>query len=191
MRLTGVTVVHAIPGRIRLKIKQIRNNHELADEVEDRLSRVAGVRWVEANPVTGSVLVLFDKPSETPDDALQYLTATWPSELGPLEYAAPHAGNGHGNGSGDASRALAHVDRRVIEFVGSVNAGVGRVTSGVDLKLIVPFALFFLGARSLLFSEKVAAPAWYDFFWFGLSIFMMVNRPTLDEAGSSITTIPA
>jgi hypothetical protein len=190
--LTGVTVVHAIPGRIRLKIAQIRNDHPLADEVEDRLSRIAGVRSVETNSVTGSVLILFKEPSETPDDALQYLTATWPSELGPLEYAAPHAGNGHGNGNGDGSKALANMDRRVVELVGSVNAGVSRVASGVDLKLIVPFGLFLLGARSLFFSEKVVAPAWYDFFWFGLSIFMMVNRSTIEaDSRSTSSAAPA
>jgi len=183
VQLKGVTVVHAIPGRIRLKITQIHHNPELADEVEDRLSRIAGVRRVEANPVTASVLVLFERPTDTPDAALQYLSSTWPSELGPLEYTHRQAGNG--NGSGNGARALAHMDRRVVDFFGSVNAGVGKVTSGVDLKLLVPFVLFFFGARSLFFSEKVAVPAWYDFFWFGLSIFVMMNRPAIEGADAS------
>ena len=187
MGLSGVRVVHAIPGRIRLKIPQVRGNSALAAAVEARLSGLAGVRRVEANPVTGSVLVLFETTGTTAADSLATLSETWPSELGVLELHAGAVTNGSGNGKS----VTPGVDRRLVEFFGSVNTGVSDVTSGFDLKLLVPLALFFLGVRSLLVTEKLLTPTWYDLFWFGLSTFVMLNRSAIEGAGGSAERRPA
>lgn len=176
MTLTGVRIVHAIPGRIRLKIRQIQDHPQLAWEVEEQLSRIPGVSDVEANPVTGSVLVLFEDRQPTPADSLRFLSSSWPTEaLGPLEMSTSE--NGHTNGSnGDR---LAAMDRRIVDLFRSFNSGVGEATSGIDLKLLVPLTLFFLGVRGL-FTEKMPFPAWYDFFWFALSTFVMLNRSAIE-----------
>lgn len=172
MGLTGVRVVHAIPGRIRLKIAQVRDNPPLAAAVEEHLGRLPGVVRVEANAVTGSVLVLFQDGMATTDDSLGLLSARWPAELGTFELAAVNGSNG---GSGNGHNGTSAVDQRIVEFFGSLNQGVEQVTSGVDLRLLVPLGLFFLGVRSLLFTEKLPGPNWYDFFWFSLSTFFMLN----------------
>jgi heavy-metal-associated domain-containing protein len=172
----GVRVAHAIPGRIRLKIEQIRNDPARAWDVEEQLSRLPGVSDVEANPVTGSVIVRFEDPPGSATDSLAVLSSTWPAALGALDLAALE--NGHANGSNGATPA-APLDRRIVEVFGSLNAGVADATRGTDLKVIVPMALFVLGVRGL-FSEKLPFPAWYDFFWFALSTFIMLNRSVID-----------
>src|SRR2546425_666084 len=87
--------------------------------------------------------VVAETREQAPADSMHHLSMAWPTELGSLEFAPVHAGNGEGDGA----RALAAMDRRVVDFFGAINAGVGRVTSGLDLKLLVPVALFFLGMR--------------------------------------------
>jgi hypothetical protein len=183
MQLSGVRVIHAIPGRIRLKIAKVRDNPALALEVEEHLARIPGVERVEANPATGSVLVVFADRPETSEDSIRMLSDTWPATLTPLDLGTfdPGHANGTTNGNGHGGPA---VDRRIVELLGSVNAGVGRVTQGVDLKLLLPLGLFVLGLRSVLFSDKLASPAWYDFFWFALGTFMMLN-PTADPETSA------
>jgi hypothetical protein len=56
--------VHALPGRLRVKVAGIKKSPETAGTVEQALRREPGVTAVGANPVTGSVLVHFD-PSRT------------------------------------------------------------------------------------------------------------------------------
>jgi hypothetical protein len=45
----------------------------------------------------------------------------------------------------------------------------------MDLKVLVPLLLFGLGIRSLIKSEKLPAPTWYDFLWFALGTYFMLN----------------
>jgi copper chaperone CopZ len=184
--LSGVRVVHAIPGRVRLKIGEVRDNPALAWDVEEQLSRIPGVKRVEANPVTGSVLVLFDEPQATPADSLEHLSSIWPAELGSLDPAAlghEHA-NGHVNGTNGASAGIGPLDRRIVGMFGSLNARVSDATHGTDLKVLFPLALFALGVRGL-FTDKLPFPAWYDFFWFALSTFIMLNGSAIDDAAGA------
>ena len=60
MDVEDIKVAHVIPGRIRLKVAKVKENPFFAEEICRRLSGVQGILQVEANPVTGSVLVLYD-----------------------------------------------------------------------------------------------------------------------------------
>jgi len=64
-------------------------------------------------------------------------------------------------------------------FFGALDAGIQQVTGGgADLKILAPLTLFLLGLRGLLVSEKLLVPTWYDFFWFSLGTYFMLNpRP--------------
>lgn len=182
MDIGGVRVVHALPGRIRLKIGQLQQNPALAGELRTQLAGIPGVRLVEVNPVTGSVLVLFEPPEGAPADSIRFLSTAWPARFGKLDVQAVEAGlGGGGNGAGGTPS----MDRRIVDFFGALNAGVARTTSGVDLKVLLPLVLFFLGLRSLLFSDKVPFPTWYDFFWFALSTFVMLNGSALETAAEA------
>lgn len=61
-----IQIVHAIPGRVRLKIADIKNNPSLVRLIKNRLSAIAGIKRVEGNPITGTVLVQFDPQRVTP-----------------------------------------------------------------------------------------------------------------------------
>lgn len=54
----GIRVGHALPGRIRLQVAQVRENPALTSEIQTRFAAVRGIRQVEVNPRTSSVLVL-------------------------------------------------------------------------------------------------------------------------------------
>jgi copper chaperone CopZ len=54
-------VVHATPGRVRLRAHNIKGKPQRAEEVERRLSAVPGVKHVEANPTTGSITVHYHR----------------------------------------------------------------------------------------------------------------------------------
>jgi Heavy metal associated domain 2 len=175
MNLEGITVVHAIPGRIRLKIASLRDNATLASELQHRLVAIPGVQQVETNPRTSSVLILYDVAATASPEALLTLAAPLAQLFPGVDLNDLQALGSPTNGS-HPTLSLA---QGVAGFFGSLNQKIDTATSGVvDLKILLPLGLFLLGIRSLVSSEKRVIPTWYDFFWFALgTYFMMYPKP--------------
>lgn len=53
-------LVHHLPGRLRLKVPNLRGNQRLAAVIDEQLMTMPGVTSVRANPRTGKVLVYFN-----------------------------------------------------------------------------------------------------------------------------------
>lgn len=61
LRMTRpVRTVHLMPGRVRFRVEAMRGRAEAAERLEAQIGRIEGVARVQANPVTGSVLVQYD-----------------------------------------------------------------------------------------------------------------------------------
>jgi hypothetical protein len=56
----GSSYVHMIEGRLRIKVPEIKGSPDQAREVELALVELEGVSHVQANALTGNVLVLFE-----------------------------------------------------------------------------------------------------------------------------------
>jgi hypothetical protein len=84
MTTRAVGYLHALPGRLRIKILRIKHLPARALQLEAQLRQVAGIIQVKANPLTGNVLVRHD-PDRLPQD--QVLAAL--RSLGYLEPPAP------------------------------------------------------------------------------------------------------
>jgi hypothetical protein len=56
----GIRVKHAIPGRIRLRLRKMLHNQALAEKLPSLLDTVPGVISVEASTATGSLLITFN-----------------------------------------------------------------------------------------------------------------------------------
>lgn len=52
--------VHALAGRLRIKIPQIKGAADKAQELEEHLEQFTGIESVSANPTTGNALVLYN-----------------------------------------------------------------------------------------------------------------------------------
>jgi hypothetical protein len=171
MGIGGFQVVHAIPGRVRVKISRLKEDPALAREVQERLTAVHGIQQVEVNPVTGSVLVLYDRTVLESLDSLLSLGAEFNSLIPDLELSKLEDWLGSANGDGTATP----IAERLGTFFGAVNAKVGASTGGVDLKLLLPLALFVLGVRGLAVAGKGVFPTWYDLLWFAFGTFFILN----------------
>ncbi len=72
--LAGLPQARAVsecPGRVRLSVRQIKGQHELAYEVVEVLAKVPGIRRVEASPVTGTIVISYNTRSYPSLDALR------------------------------------------------------------------------------------------------------------------------
>jgi|YelNatPaOPRAMG01_1025707.scaffolds.fasta_scaffold00991_5 copper chaperone CopZ len=181
MAIQGIRVLHAMPGRVRLRVDKVKGNPEFAKQAQDQLGRVPGVKQVEAKPQTGSVLVYYDAAALLADGTRAALTERF-SELFPereadvlsrgLDSLIGHLAAG---GAPEAAGTRPQAVTSILASLAAINDKVGQATGGADLKLLIPMTLLFLGVRSLWTSKKAAVPAWYDFLWFGFSSFVLMN----------------
>jgi len=171
MGIDGLSVVHAIPGRLRVKIPTLKGNEELARAIPEWLGGVPGIQRGEASALTGSVLVLYDPEHLTPQALGGMLPALFPDvDLRGVDLAQAL--------SGAAAPPLgAAVKDAVPAFFGAVNAGVANAAQGLDLNILVPLVLFAFGIRSLLVSEELTPIPWYNFLWFAFGSYFALNRP--------------
>ncbi|MHB8171654.1 MAG: heavy metal translocating P-type ATPase [Thermincolia bacterium] len=55
----GIIVLHKIPGRVRMKTRQLYDNQDFANLLQEKLGVIPGVREVQTNILTGTLLVNF------------------------------------------------------------------------------------------------------------------------------------
>ncbi|HMB05675.1 MAG TPA: hypothetical protein VKP69_18310 [Isosphaeraceae bacterium] len=184
-----VELLHATPGRIRLRIPEVKSNPALAREIQKQISGYQGVRRVEANPITGSVLVLYALEAAS---SVVELARLFVPELGLDESAlgfAPVSSAGDAD-AGACTEPSASMAEGIARYFRDLNEDVAAATGGPDLKVLLPVTLFVFGAKGLVFSKKPAVPTWYDFLWFSLGTFMMLNRPAQAQAAASAPESP-
>ena len=80
------TYLHALEGRLRIKVAGVKGSPTGASRVEAHLRPVEGILEVVANPVTGNVLVLYDPATTHQGEIVRALRA-----LGCLPYQSPAA----------------------------------------------------------------------------------------------------
>jgi len=62
-------IVSFVPGRIRLRFRELRSHLALAETAKARVLEIPGVTKAEFNPVTGSILLEYD-PALLPTEKL-------------------------------------------------------------------------------------------------------------------------
>jgi hypothetical protein len=173
MEIEGIKVVHALPGRVRLKVDRVKGNPPLAREARTKLAKVPGIRQVETKSATGSLLIHYDTDELFSLTSLEVLSTTLAEIFPEIEVAAL------------ATWLTSLTESPSPAAAAGPPAGMwGALTTlqpgKIDLRLLAPLALLFLGVRALTTSEKPAFPAWYDYLWFGFSTFVMLNRGLVD-----------
>lgn len=67
--------IHALEGRLRVKSASVKGSLQKAREVEAHFRAYEGITEVVANPVTGSVLFLYDSQRVSQNELLENLYA--------------------------------------------------------------------------------------------------------------------
>jgi len=67
---SGARVLHAIEGRLRIKVHAIKDDPARATAICRSIRSIPGVRAARANPVTGSITITYDEVAITGDVVL-------------------------------------------------------------------------------------------------------------------------
>lgn len=180
MATKGLNVVHAIPGRLRLRVDKIKGDPALARKAQNALIRVPGIKQVEAQPLTGSVLIHYELAQVLTEEAAMALTDAFSRLFPEIDTGALVRGI-ESLLENVASGGLPQPATSVKQSLSALNTRMAGLFGGIDLRLLVPLTLLTLGLRSLLITKPRPFPAWYDYFWFGFSTYFMLN-PLRDGA---------
>lgn len=178
----ALQVVHCLPGRIRVRLLQLKGNASLAGQVERTLTALQGIRHVETSTTTGSVLVVYEPLLLASLDSAAVGRLLALAETLGLSFEAVDMDELqrwlHAVMHGTPSEMPTTLGSGMAASGGSMNAGVTEVTGGWgELRTLVPLTLAFLGLRSLLLTPQLPFPAWYDYLWFAFSTYMVLNTP--------------
>lgn len=175
MNTGAVTVAHAMPGRLRLKVAGIRSTPDLAKDLHQRLAAIPAVQNVVVNTVTNSVIIHYDPAALTTDDSFRTLAISLATvfpgvDLSQVDLSELLSANG------TMAATTPVIATSIRTFFAKLNENIDAATGGsADLKTLLPLLLFGLGIRSLLKTDKPLAPTWYDFLWFALGTYFMLN----------------
>ncbi len=104
------TYIHALEGRLRIKLPEIKRAALKAREVERQLKQFAGVESASANPTTGNVLILYNPNAVEQRELIFFLM-----QLGYLS-PAPLEGSGRADSPSALERTAATVAVTIMEF---------------------------------------------------------------------------
>lgn len=186
MELEGLKVVHALPGRVRLKVAKVKGNQVLARLAEKKLVQVPGIEQVEAKANTGSLLIHYSLNDLFDSEALESLSETLAELFPEIEIGALMTGlMSLTENPGAVAGAGTAIAQGISGSLAALNTEIRKYTGGLDLRLLAPLALIFLGLRGLWTAEKLRFPTWSEYLWFGFSSLIMLNRGLVDGAGGT------
>jgi hypothetical protein len=93
--------IHALDGRLRIKLATVKGSPTKAVEIEGRLRSHPGIMHVNANPITGNVLILYDHQILAQHELLDTLRS--------LGYLREPGSTGGSNGTAASSPPLGKI----------------------------------------------------------------------------------
>jgi hypothetical protein len=140
---------HSSAGRLRLRVDAHKRDDRFFAEAKRQIETWPGVRRVEVNPLTGSVLILFEESAAAPGEIERRAR-----ESGLFAVESSAAERKRMPPAEAAVERVRRLDERLREWTG----GAG------DLRSVVFLSLIAAGAFQLM-RGKVAAPA-VTLFWY-------------------------
>lgn len=167
MMTPEATVVHKMPGRVRIRVPARRGDVAYFGSVKDALSTLAGVEGVEVAPYTGSILVRGLAPVKDVIDAARSRGFFSVKEDKAIKVTAFHdvvANRFETLNDRIKTATGATFDLPGLAFAALMGAGIYQIARG-----------------------NFTAPAWYTAFWYALGIFGKSSAKDSGGSGAGVT----
>lgn len=153
-------VCHSSPGRFRVKVPSRKGNTAYFSNLKDHFTHLEGVREVEANVLTGSVVFM---------------------HLADLKSISAFAEEHSLFKLIELESGMPSLSRNVVKAFSDFDKGVKRFTGNeVDVPGVAFLTLLGFGIYEIS-RGNFAAPAWYTAFWYSLNIFLKSVPHTTHE----------
>lgn len=154
-------VSHCTSHRLRIKIPLKRGSESFFRTMEERFSTLPGIESVEANPLTGSVLLIHQSDTQSLCRLIQQRRIVNLKET---------------------LKRQTTLRQDITRGVKIVNTHVASMTGGkVDLLDVAGLSLLSAGIYQLL-KGNFMAPAWYTAFWYAFGL-LSKGQSASDDSG--------
>jgi hypothetical protein len=176
-------IAHEIEGRIRLKLPDAKRNLDVLETIRKALAGIPGAESVEANPLTGSVLLYYD-PSL--NGGFRQQIARFGEETGLFALMQSQPSDVSEPVEGNYLAAPSRTAEVIINEVGKVNKHIKYASENtVDLNVLLPMGVAVYSASVI--AKRLATPRWLTLAIFSFNSFISLNR-TVNSARSGETT---
>lgn len=178
MGLYRARTVHRVRGRIRLTIHGAKRQPHALDHIKKAIAPLEGVRNVETNSTTGSVVIHYDPAKH---HTFHEELARQGSSTGSFQLDPPILGEGGEiiyDIEEEAEFLAQHSDtaRFIVDSFQTMDRAVKRVTgNAVDLKVLLPLGLAVYSF--LEFGVEVSTPLWVTLGIFSFNSFLVLHSP--------------
>ena len=153
---------HLLPGRVRFQVLSLVGDHSGTEKVTEQVQRIEGVRSVEVNEISGSVLIRYRHDIIQPEILFVALVRLLGLEK-ELEQAPQPTLVRELRDMGEAANRAVYVR-------------TGRL---LDLWSTIPLVLGIIGARKLLSQRNAAFPAGVTMIWWAYSALFRGRHTTI------------
>jgi hypothetical protein len=166
-----LSIAHALPGRVRLRLHWLPEAPDEARPLAEALASLPGISEVRVRVRTGSVLCLFD-PERLDAGAV-------------AEAARAASGAERVLSTGESPPRLEPVPRLGGSALGretarlfrDLDSDVLRVTEGrLDLGTLATLGFLSAGAIDIVATRTVPVPPWFNLAWWGFRTFMTLEQ---------------
>jgi Heavy metal associated domain 2 len=174
VRSTGY-VSHSIPGRIRIRVPDAKHNPALLEKLRESIVSAPGVKAVDCNPLTGSLLIRY---SPAAHESVPAFLSPRDGSAPPLSLDPPPSNPPRRKVPKGASRHQPHSEaaQAVIDFFRDLNETVMAATDNqLDLRIVLPIAAGVLAIT--LLPKATSTPLWLTLTIFAFSSFMVLHAP--------------
>jgi len=139
----GAQIASHTPGRLRIRFDRPHRGGQAMQRVLEHMQDQPGVANVEANPVTGSLVVRYDQHGARREMHLGAL-----SDVGVILHDLTETVGGEELPAGGPGRSTAAIS--VVDSMSDLDRRLSELTGRkIDLKLLFPLSLGVLGLRQL------------------------------------------
>ncbi|NOU60717.1 HMA2 domain-containing protein [Marinifilum caeruleilacunae] len=151
-----VEIMHLIPGRVRFLVPTLKNEPDKCKQLKTQLEKAEQINGITPNPITGKVLIEFDKDHID----VETLTGVLVKLLG-LEKSIEKSPN-------------SMLTKELKDLFKSLNTGVYEYTNGVmDLRSLVTTSFIGFGAYSMIVKRNLMPPGLNFLYW----AYMNLQKP--------------
>ncbi len=165
------SIVHAIPGRMRIRIPSAKADSKFLDQARAALAALPCVAEVTANPLTGSLLITYAPASQRDFEGTLMTGNGSPLPFDLHRAASPRSSRKRTTRKGESSE-LAHA---ITNFVTGLDDAIKDATDNLlDLKTLLPLVLAGLGFTYV--RNPKGTPVWLTLMMFAFTSFTVLHR---------------
>ena len=154
-----INTTHLLPGRVRFHIPSLKQNDIQIAKLREQLPQIEGITSVQANEITGSVLIRFD----TTKLKAELLAAALIRMLG-LESELEKS-------------PIPTIPRELREMGKSLNRAVYDKTGGlIDVWSAIPMLLLITAGRKIIAEGQLGTPTAMTLLWWGYNSLFQEKR---------------